>query len=151
MGEVNIRNYRPDDYESIQEVWKETGVGGSHRGDNKKIIEESIQMGGKLLVLEDDENQSIMGTSWITFDGRRLHLHHIAVLPQHQKKGYGTLLTKKSLEFAKEKGYQIKLEVHQSNTDAIEIYKKIGFKRLGDYDIYIVRDFSDIKKTKLKN
>jgi ribosomal protein S18 acetylase RimI-like enzyme len=144
MEQVNIRDYRPDDYENIQEVWKETGVGGSHRGDNKAIIEESIEMGGKLLVLERNGNQSIIGTSWITFDGRRLHLHHIAVLPQYQKKGYGSLLTKKSLEFAKEKGYQIKLEVHQTNTNAIEIYKKIGFKRLGDYDIYIVRDLSDI-------
>jgi len=144
MEQVNIRDYRPDDYEKIQEIWKETGVGGSHRGDNKAIIEESIEMGGKLLVLEKKVNQSIIGTSWITFDGRRLHLHHIAVLPQYQKKGYGSLLTKKSLEFAKEKGYQIKLEVHQTNTNAIEIYKKIGFKRLGDYDIYIVRNLSDI-------
>jgi len=144
MEQVNIRDYRPDDYNEIQKVWKETGVGGSHRGDNKDIIEESIQMGGKLIVLETEENKKITGTSWITFDGRRLHLHHIAVLPQHQNKGYGTLLTEKSLEFAKEKGYQIKLEVHQSNTNAIEIYKKIGFKRLGDYDIYIVRDLSGI-------
>jgi ribosomal protein S18 acetylase RimI-like enzyme len=144
MEQVNIRDYKPDDYDEIQKVWKETGVGGSHRGDNKKIIEQSIQMGGKLIVLENKENKKITGTSWITFDGRRLHLHHIAVLPQHQNKGYGRLLTQKSLEFAKEKGYQIKLEVHQSNANAIEIYKKIGFKRLGDYDIYIVRDLSGI-------
>jgi ribosomal protein S18 acetylase RimI-like enzyme len=144
MKKVNIRDYKPDDYENIQEIWKETGVGGSHRGDNKKIIEDSIQIGGKLLVLEKDVDNKPIGTSWITFDGRRLHLHHIAVLPQYQQMGYGSLLTRKSLEYAKEKGYQIKLEVHQSNTNAIEIYKKIGFKRLGDYDIYIVRDLSEI-------
>jgi ribosomal protein S18 acetylase RimI-like enzyme len=144
MKKVNIRDYKPDDYENIQEIWKETGVGGSHRGDNKKIIEDSIQIGGKLLVLENNVDNKLIGTSWITFDGRRLHLHHIAVLPQYQQMGYGSLLTRKSLEYAKEKGYQIKLEVHQSNTNAIEIYKKIGFKRLGDYDIYIVRDLSEI-------
>lgn len=144
MKKVNIRDYKPDDYENIQEIWKETGVGGSHRGDNKKIIEDSIQIGGKLLVLENNVDNKLIGTSWITFDGRRLHLHHIAVLPQYQQMGYGSMLTRKSLEYAKEKGYQIKLEVHQSNTNAIEIYKKIGFKRLGDYDIYIVRDLSEI-------
>jgi len=56
--------------------------------------------------------------------------------------GYGKLLTKKSVEYAKDKGYQIKLEVHSTNKNAIEIYKNIGFERLGDYDIYIIRDLS---------
>ncbi|MGM0498162.1 MAG: GNAT family N-acetyltransferase [Bacteroidota bacterium] len=144
MEKINIRDYKPKDYQQIQYVWRETGVGGSHRGDNKEIIEGSIEIGGKLIVLEDTENTKIFGTSWITFDGRRLHLHHIAVLPEYQKMGYGKLLTKKSVEFAKDKGYQIKLEVHSTNKSAIEIYKNIGFERLGDYDIYIIRNLSQV-------
>mgnify|MGYP000013982754 FL=1 len=142
METINIRDYKPEDYQQIQHVWRATGVGGSHRGDNKEIIEDSIEIGGKLIVLEDTENSKIFGTSWITFDGRRLHLHHIAVLPNYQKMGYGKLLTKKSVEYAKDKGYQIKLEVHSTNKNAIEIYKNIGFERLGDYDIYIIRDLA---------
>ena len=80
----------------------------------------------------------------MTFDGRRLHLHHIGVKPAFQNQGLGKRLTKESLKFAKEKGYQIKLEVHQDNKKAIEIYKKLGFAYLGDYDIYIIRDFDSI-------
>jgi len=144
MEKINIRDYRPTDYQQIQHVWKETEMGGSHRGDNKKIIEDSVEMGGKLIVLEDTGSSKIFGTSWITFDGRRLHLHHIAVIPEYQKMGYGKLLTKKSIEFAKNKGYQIKLEVHSTNKNAIEIYKKVGFERLGDYDIYIIRNLSKV-------
>lgn len=144
MEKINIRDYRPTDYQQIQQVWSKTGVGGSHRGDNKKIIEDSVEMGGKLIVLEDTGSSKIFGTSWITFDGRRLHLHHIAVIPEYQKMGYGKLLTKKSIEFAKNKGYQIKLEVHSTNKNAIEIYKKVGFERLGDYDIYIIRNLSKV-------
>jgi ribosomal protein S18 acetylase RimI-like enzyme len=45
----------------------------------------------------------------------------------------------------KEIGLQIKLEVHQSNERAINFYKKAGFKRLGDYDVYIIRDLQEIK------
>jgi len=144
MNKITLRDYTTNDYQGVQHVWTETGVGGSHRGDNQQIIEQSLKMGGKLLILEDIAKNTIIGTSWITFDGRRLHLHHIAVLPAYQNHGYGTLLTKESLEFARDKGYQIKLEVHQSNKNAIAIYKKIGFKRLGDYDIYIVRDLSPV-------
>lgn len=144
MRNIQVRDYRPEDYEQVQKVWTESGVGGAHRGDNKEIIEDSLRLGGKLLVLEDTDSKELLGTSWMTFDGRRIHLHHIGVLPEQQNKGYGTLLTQNSLEFAKAKGYQMKLEVKDDNLKAIEIYKKLGFKRLGDYDIYIVRDLTQI-------
>jgi diamine N-acetyltransferase len=58
--------------------------------------------------------------------------------------GIGKLLTRQSLVFAKEKGYQIKLEVHQSNVNAINLYKQFGFTFLGDYDVYIIRDLTAI-------
>lgn len=144
MVQMKLRDYQSADYEGVQKLWKLTGVGGSHRGDDQKIIEQSIEMGGKMIVLEDLSLQRIMGTSWITFDGRRLHLHHIAVDPSLQNEGYGKQLTRASLQFARNMGYQIKLEVHQENKNAIHLYEKLGFKRLGDYDVYIIRDLSEI-------
>lgn len=135
---MGIRNYQKGDYEGLMRVWEATGVGSFKRGDNEKIIEQSIEIGGQMLILE--KNQQIIGTSWMTFDGRRIHLHHISVLPEFQNRGNGKALTKASINFAKEKGYQIKLEVHQENQKAIEIYEKLGFEYLGDYDIYIIRN-----------
>ncbi|MCF8218592.1 MAG: GNAT family N-acetyltransferase [Bacteroidales bacterium] len=137
---MKIRDYQKGDYEGLIEVWETTGVGSKKRGDNEQIIEQSIVMGGKMLIMEQDN--TIIGTSWMTFDGRRLHLHHIAVLPEYQNLGYGKLLTKKSILFAKEKGYQIKLEVHKKNTKAIKLYEQLGFEYLGDYDIYIIRNLN---------
>ncbi len=144
MKNVIIRDYKSSDYEMIQEVWQETGMGGSQRGDNQEIIEHSLKLGGKLLVLEEKETGRIIGTAWITFDGRRLHLHHIGVLTKFQGRGYGKWLTRESLAYSKKTGYQIKLEVNDKNTNAIELYKKLGFQRLGDYDIYIVRKPKEI-------
>lgn len=139
MDKYLIRSYKAKDYKQIISTWEKTGVGSAKRGDNAEIIEQSLQIGGELLVLEI--NEKIIGTSWMTFDGRRIHLHHIAVLPEYQNKGYGKLLTEKSIDFAKQKGYQIKLEVHKNNKKAIRIYKNLGFKYLGDYDVYIIRDY----------
>lgn len=145
MENIRIRDYNKDDFEKLSILWQETDLGNTKRGDTAQIIEHSIQIGGKLIVLENTLSGEIIGSSWMTFDGRRIHLHHIGVLPQYQNKGYGKLLTMESLKFAKEKGYQIKLEVHQSNKKAIGIYKKLGFQFLGDYDVYIVRDLNTIK------
>lgn len=138
-----IREYQPSDYHQIIELWQLTGLGGAQRGDNQQIIEQSIAMGGKFLVA-CNANGKVVGTSWMTFDGRRIHLHHFGVSPSFQRMGIGKLLTRQSLVFAKEKGYQIKLEVHQSNVNAINLYKQFGFTFLGDYDVYIIRDLTAI-------
>jgi ribosomal protein S18 acetylase RimI-like enzyme len=138
-----IRDYEPNDYSKVITLWEQISLGGAHRGDTHEIITQSINMGGKFIIATTPENE-IVGTAWMTFDGRRIHLHHLGVKQNYQRIGIGDLLTKESLKFAKEKGYQIKLEVHQSNHSAINLYKKHGFKFLGDYDVYIVRDMDEV-------
>ncbi len=145
MDYLQMRGYQAQDYDQVMDLWMATGLGGRNRGDDRQIIEHSLELGGRLIVVEDTREQQIVGTSWMTFDGRRIHLHHIGVLPEYRNLGLGKWLTRESLRFAQSKGYQIKLEVREDNTHAIELYKKMGFNRLGDYDIYIVRDVNDLK------
>lgn len=119
-------------------------MGSPDRGDNQDIIERSITLGGRLLILEDPIKKKTIGTSWMTFDGRRIHLHHFSIDPPYQGTGASKILLKESLRHAREQKYQIKLEVHQLNQKAVNLYKKMGFTRLGDYDIYIIRDVNAI-------
>ena len=140
LSRVVIRDYKQGDYEAIIALWAETGLGGAHRGDNRDVIEESLRIGGKLLVAELDDGR-LVGTSWMTYDGRRLHLHHLGVAPECQRRGLGRHLTVVSLAFARERNIQTKLEVHQSNHAAIALYRSLGFQYLGDYDVYIIRTF----------
>ncbi len=142
MKGVVIRDYISSDFPKIMDLWEQTGLGRANRGDNQQIIEQSIAMGGCMLVAVYQDK--LVGTSWMTFDGRRLHLHHFGVSPTFQRNGIGKMLTVESLKFAKKKGYQIKLEVHQSNKPAIGLYKKFGFEFLGDYDVYIIRDVNGL-------
>lgn len=137
---INIRDYFPEYYPAIGQLWSETGLGGTQRGDTPQIIEKSIALGGKMLVAVLADN-TLVGTSWMTFDGRRLHLHHFGISPAFQRKGFGRQLALASIAFAREKGCQIKLEVHQTNKAAIELYKGLGFQYLGDYDVYIIRKY----------
>ena len=139
-----IREYQQGDFEGIAHLWDLTDMGNRWRGDDNKTIEDSINIGGKMLILEEKSTGKICGTSWMTFDGRRIHLHHFGILPEYQGKGLSKMLMQKSLKHVKEKGYQVKLEVNKSNLKAINLYKKSGFEYLGDYDVYIIRDISKI-------
>lgn len=140
MPDLLIRDYKPSDYPAIEDLWNQTGLGGAQRGDNQQTIELSLKIGGKLLVVVN-KNRVLVATSWMTFDGRRLHLHHFGVLPSFQRQGIGKLLALQSIAFAREKNIQIKLEVHRSNEAAIQLYKSLGFSFLGDYLVYIIRKF----------
>ena len=134
-----FRDYETADYAAVIDLWEKTGLGGALRGDDREAIERTIRLGGRLLVavLPDE---GLIGSSWMTFDGRRIHLHHIAVQPEWQRRGIGRRLTELSSHFAKETGMQIKLEVHRSNKGAVKLYQELGFRYLGDYDVYIIRE-----------
>ncbi len=143
---MNVRPYKRGDFPGIMELWTVTGLSRPERGDDEATIERSIALGGEMFVMtEDEDGGRITGTSWLTFDGRRLHMHHFGIIPGHQGKGLSAELLRESLRFVKEKGYQVKLEVHRTNEKAVNLYKKVGFEYLGDYDVYIIRDIQSIE------
>ena len=139
-----IRDYKDDDFDEIVKLWYQTDMGNPDRGDSRETIKRTQEMGGKLLVMELKSSKEILGTSWMTFDGRRILLHHFGILPQYQGKGLSNILLKESLQFVKKNGSQVKLEVHSSNLKAINLYKKFGFAHLSGYYVYIIRDVSNL-------
>lgn len=143
-GKFIIRDYKKGDYPGVCRLWEVTGLGDEKRGDDESIILSSISLGGAFLVMEEIAAKQICGTSWMTFDGRRIHLHHFGILPEYQGKGLAGRLMRKTMDFIREKGFQAKLEVHPSNLKAVSLYKKSGFEYLGDYDVYIIRNLSKI-------
>jgi len=133
-----IRDYRPGDFPQIEALWKETGVYRPERGDGPETIQICNDQGGKFLILEDETKNTIVGTSWLTWDGRRMFLQYLAVLPSQQSLGYGRKLAVESMKFARARKASLKLEVHRDNIHAIHLYKNLGFKRLEAYEVYLV-------------
>ena len=84
-----------------------------------------------------DDNGNILGTYIIKPNQIDLG-NHIAncgymVNPKYQGKGTGKLLCEHSIQFAKDKGYlgiQFNFVV-STNTNAVELWKKFGFKIIG--------------------
>ena len=134
-----IRNFKPADYPQVVSLWKETGIYTSERGDTPELILRCNDQGGKFLVMEEPSESRIVGTSWLTWDGRRVMLHHFAILPSLQGQGYGRQLALESLTFAREKKCPMKLEVHRDNLPAVQLYRSLGFVVFEDYDVYMIQ------------
>lgn len=138
-----IRDFCDEDYHSVSILWEETGVGGTHRGDILEVINNTLEHGGKLLILENKNTKHIAGTAWLTNDFRRIYLHHFCISTKFQGNHLANMLCEECIRFAKQLKLQIKLEVHSNNLKAISLYEKHGFKFLGDYLVYIIRDSSN--------
>ncbi|MEA1878690.1 MAG: GNAT family N-acetyltransferase [Bacteroidota bacterium] len=140
MAENNyhVRDFCTKDLPDLEFLWKETGMGEVERGDNLEVIERTIEGGGRLLVLIVDGK--LVGSSWMTQDGRRMYLHHFSILPDFQGLGLSHMLMNTSLAWMREVGLQIKLEVHESNKIARDLYVKYGFHELEGYWVYIIRE-----------
>ena len=138
-----VRDYQPVDFDEVESFWNANGLGGRHRGDTASTIQETLDAGGHLLLLCNDSAE-IIGTSWLTNDKRRTYLHHFGISEPYRGKGLSKILLEASLKLAAKDGYQLKIEVHRNNHIALNLYESAGFKPLGDYDVFIIRDMASL-------
>lgn len=82
------------------------------------------------LVLANGEDIVAFSILWFIVD--ECHLANIAVAPDHRKKGLANLILNEVRRLSAKKGCtKILLEVRKSNENAIRIYEKFGFVRVG--------------------
>lgn len=142
---IEIIDYKPEFFQKLNEFWIETGLGGSYRGDSAEIIEGTINSGGHLILMLDDDTREIIGTSWLTNDKRRTYIHHFGIREKFRRNGLARQLMIYSMKLAYKDGFQVKLEVHRDNVAAYNLYQQFGFKQLGDYEVLIKRELPSVE------
>ena len=71
----------------------------------------------------------VIGSIMVGYEGHRGWLNYLAVLPEHQRRGYGRKLVEKAVDELKRLGcLKINLQVRRSNVSVVEFYKHLGFK-----------------------
>ncbi len=145
-NQIRFRDFSRQDFPEILKLWEINDMGGAERGDTADTILQCNSQGGHFIIMDLPGEKKIIGTSWMTWDGRRMFLHHFCIHPSYQKMGLGEMLGIESLKFIKKKNAQVKLEVHKENLPAKKLYKKLGFFAFEDYDIYMIRNWEDKKK-----
>jgi len=146
---IEIRDYIKGDFNEILLLWDELRLKQQDRGDSEDVVLETIKRGGKMIIMTDKD--IIIGTAWLTTDGRRLYLSHFIIKSEYQGRKLAHILLDECFKYAKKLNLQFKLRVNRENEKAINLYKNAGFKYLGDYDTYIIRDIQNIKLSSERN
>ncbi len=133
-----IRDYKPEDFDNVQIFWELLNMGGKERTDDNEVIIRTIKFGAKLFILE--KNETIIGTAWLTNDTRRTYLHHFGIHPDFQKQGLANILMDKCMEYIKDTGLQVKIEVHKKNIAALKLYRNYNFINFPEYELMMLRE-----------
>lgn len=119
----------PIDYKHIKQIAKLEEICFSTPWTEDGITE-SFERGTKFFVAEKDGKVlGYVGISAVLDEG---YITNVAVFPEARQKGVASALLDFLFRFAKEKELIfISLEVRESNTPAISLYSKFGFKKEG--------------------
>ena len=111
------------------------GLGFSVESESEYL--ESLKDSKDGVMLLAKHGEKIVGNASLNRYPRRMRHRgelSVTVLKEYWNHGIGSMLMEKTIEFAKENGFDIiDLQVRSDNSYAIHLYEKYGFKRIGEH------------------
>jgi ribosomal protein S18 acetylase RimI-like enzyme len=123
---MKIRAFQPVDQDAVIALWQACGLtrpwNDPHRDIQRKL---SAQPELFLVATEED---TLVGSAMVGFDGHRGWVYYLAVSPQHRGLSIGRALMQEAEQLLIERGCpKINLLVRSSNADVIAFYRKLGY------------------------
>jgi predicted N-acetyltransferase YhbS len=125
------------DIPALFELWKDADLPISLEGQEreKKECEMMIELNDTSCYV-CEENETIIGSIFGTFNGRRAWLYHLAVHPNHQRKGIGSKLYELTENALIKRGAtKVIVGVLKANT-CTPFYHTRGFEPMDDAYLY---------------
>jgi ribosomal protein S18 acetylase RimI-like enzyme len=117
------------DYNEIKRLWENTEeVGLSGNDDSKKSIKLFLERNPNTCFVVE-HNSEIIGTIMAGNDGRRGHIYHLMVKPEHRRCGLGKKLLEKTEKALKKEGIRkIFLVAFKKNRIGNMFWENNGYK-----------------------
>ncbi|MHA2180703.1 MAG: GNAT family N-acetyltransferase [Promethearchaeota archaeon] len=124
---MKIEKFSINFYDEVIQLWRNAGINVSS-SDSKAEIDKMLVRNPDLFLIGRKKEQ-IIAVVMGGFDGRRGYVHHLAVDPVFQKKGYGRQIMSELCEIFRQKGiHKVHLFIQRQNEDVIGFYKNLGWE-----------------------
>ena len=122
-----VKKFSMKFYEEVIQIWRKAGISVGST-DTKEEVERMMHRNPKLFLI-GEKDKEVIGVVMGGFDGRRGYVHHLAVHPDFQKKGYGKILMENLIKkFSKMKVHKIHLFIEKYNKDVVDFYRNLGWE-----------------------
>jgi ribosomal protein S18 acetylase RimI-like enzyme len=133
-NQIRIRPFSSDDYESIIDLWRASGL-TIKASDSLPELEKLCAFNpNRFLIAEaNDEGgaKRIVGAVVGAFDGRRGWIYHLAVLQDVRRTGIGAVLIRQIEQCLHAEGaIKVNLLVEPENVNAAQFYKALGYSEV---------------------
>jgi len=123
---MQIRRYSSSDQSSIITLWERCGLIRPWN-DPKKDINRKLKAQPELFFVGVLDGV-LIASAMAGYEGHRGWINYLAVSPDHRQKGYGRIIMQEVERQLKIIGCpKINLQIRESNTRAINFYKKLGY------------------------
>ena len=123
---MNIRAFQSDDEAAVVALWKECGLTRPWNDPHKDIARKREVQPELFLVGTIDD--AVMASVMAGYEGHRGWVNYLAVAPSHRGKGHARALMKHVEDELLRRGCpKVSLLVRNSNRDALEFYRRIGY------------------------
>lgn len=142
---MNLKELVYEDYDTIVELWEESGLPFKKYGrDSRENIKKQME-DDHLLFLGAFENKKLIGFVVANHEGRKGWINRLAVLPGYQRKGVASQLVKRCERWFEEKGIKIYATlIEDYNKSSKKLFKKLGYTFHDDIFYYSKRESDKI-------
>ena len=124
---TQLRTMTIDDYDGVVALWRATEGIGLSEADERSAIGRYLERNPGMSFVACDQGH-VVGAVLCGHDGRRGHLHHLAVAPSHQCQGIGRQLVERCLAALAEAGIdKCHLFVFAGNAAGAAFWKRVGW------------------------
>ena len=125
---MHVRPFLDADEAAVIALWESAGLTRSWNDPRKDIERKrSVQRDWFLVGTEDD---AVMASIMIGYDGHRGWINYLAVAPGHRQRGHARALMREAERLLAAAGCpKINLQIRTSNASVVEFYERIGYAR----------------------
>ena len=124
---MKIEKFTMESYEDIVELWRKSGISVGST-DTRDEIERMLQRNPNLFLIGKIDNK-VIGAVMGGFDGRRGYVHHLAIDPEYQRRGFGTMIMDDLIKrFRKIGVHKVHLFIEKYNKELVEFYMNLGWE-----------------------
>ena len=126
--EFSVRASRRSDGEALSALWRLVFPDDPPWNAPTVMIENKLRVQPDLLLVGEIAG-TVVGAVIAGFDGVRGWIYHLAILPDHRRRGFATRLVRSAEQGLRSLGCpKVNLQVRPTNHDVVEFYRSVGYQ-----------------------
>jgi len=116
------------DIDAVVALWERCGLTRPWNDPRQDFLK--AQAAADAAVILGYEDDSLVGSAMVGYDGHRGWVYYLAVEPSRQRRGYGRALISAAEQWLRDRNApKLQLMVRDTNADALDFYERLGFER----------------------